>query len=51
MSKPKLYPNAIKLGITRTQAKWIKRAAKDRSEAQVVRDAIDAARKRTTVTA
>lgn len=51
MSKPKLYPNTLKLGVTPTQAKWIKRKAKDRSEAQVVREAIDSARKRRKVTA
>jgi hypothetical protein len=46
MSKPKLYPNTLKLGITPAQAKWIKREAKARalSEAQVVRAAIDHAR-------
>jgi hypothetical protein len=43
------YPNTIKLGVTPAQSKWIKREAKDRSEAQVVREAIDAARKRPTV--
>jgi len=49
MSKPKLYPNTMKLGITKPQAEWIKRKAKDRSGAQVVRDLVDAARKRPTV--
>jgi len=44
------YPNTMKIGITPAQAKWIKREAKTRSEAQVVREAIDAARKRPTVT-
>ena len=44
------YPNTLKLGVTKPQAAWIKREAKDRSEAQVVREAIDAARKRPTVT-
>jgi hypothetical protein len=46
MSKPKLYPKTLKLGITKPQAKWIKREAKARvlSEAQVVRTAVDQAR-------
>jgi len=46
------YPNTMKIGITPAQAKWIKQqAAKlSESEAGVVREAIDAARKRPTVT-
>lgn len=46
MSKPKLYPKTLKLGITKPQSAWITRKATDRSQAQVVRDLVDAARKR-----
>lgn len=43
------YPKTLKIGVTKPQAAWIKREAKARSEAQVVRDLVDAARKRPTV--
>jgi len=46
------YKHKLKLGITPAQARWIKQQAAKlpESEAGVVRKAIDAARKRPTVT-
>ncbi len=53
MSKPKLYPKTLKAPITKPQDAWLGREAKKRATSKnaVVREAIDAARKRPRVTA